>query len=59
MKACPECKLVYDEGKECTKCNTDLSDKFHGLVIILDPENSQISQLIKKTEEGRYAIKVR
>lgn len=59
MKACTLCRAVYDDEKVCSKCNIDLSDKFYGMVIILNPEKSQISKLISKNVEGKYAIKVK
>lgn len=59
MKACPICKSVFDEEKTCSKCGVDLSDKFTGLVIILNPEKSELSKIINKTSEGKYAVKVK
>ena len=59
MKACPVCKAVFDDVKVCDKCNVDLSDKFSGLVVILDPEKSEVSKLIEKNLEGKFAIKVK
>lgn len=59
MKACAMCKTVYDDEKSCSKCGVDLSDKFYGMVILLNPEKSELSEIIGKNIEGRYAIKVK
>ena len=44
---CPQCK------------STDLSDDFSGIVIILDPENSEIAKLMNISRKGRYAVRIR
>ena len=59
MKACPECRLIYEEGKICTECKVDLSDRFYGMIIIVDPIKSEIAKLIEKTLPGKYAVKVK
>ena len=59
MNACPECKLLVDEGKLCPNCNVELSDRFFGMLIILDPENSEIAKFINKTMVGKFALKVK
>jgi len=58
-KACRECHLIT-RGSVCPKCKTPtLSDDFSGLVIIFDPENSAIANVMKIKEKGRYALRVR
>ncbi len=58
-KACRECHLIT-KGSLCPKCKTaTLSDDFSGLVIIIDPEESQIAKAMEKKEKGRYALRVR
>jgi DNA-directed RNA polymerase subunit E" len=37
----------------------DLSEDFSGLIIILDPEDSEIAQKLNVTRAGQYALKVR
>ena len=46
-RVCPQCK------------STDLSDDFSGIVIILDPENSEIAKLMNISRKGRYAVRIR
>jgi len=58
-KACRECHRIA-RGSICPKCKTStLSDDFSGLVIIFDPENSTIANVMKIKEKGRYALRVR
>ena len=59
MKACSLCSQVYDDEKVCSKCGIDLSEKFSGMIILLNPEKSEVSAVIGKDKEGKYAIKVR
>ncbi|MBC7130642.1 DNA-directed RNA polymerase, subunit E'' [Candidatus Bathyarchaeota archaeon] len=59
-KACPTCHRILQSTNVCPTCKiTDLSDDFSGLVIIFDPENSEIAKAMKIKEKGRYALKVR
>ncbi|MGB9959364.1 MAG: transcription elongation factor subunit Spt4 [Candidatus Bathyarchaeales archaeon] len=58
-KACTTCHMITS-GNMCPKCKTaNLSDDFSGLVIIFDPENSEIAKAMNIKEKGRYALKVR
>jgi len=58
-KACKLCGRIIEEGKECVVCkNRDLSTSFKGIILILDPENSEIAELSEKKVPGRYALKV-
>jgi len=58
-KACRNCHMITD-GNVCPECkSTDLSDDFSGVVIILDPENSEIAKLMNINKKGRYAVRIR
>lgn len=58
-KACRECHMITI-GSLCPKCkNATLSDDFSGLVIIIDPEESEIAKVMEIKEKGRYALRVR
>lgn len=60
MKACRNCRLLVEEGEICPACQSDdLSDRFSGLLIVLDPEKSEISKISDVKAPGRYAVKVR
>ena len=58
-KACTECHMIT-RGSICPNCKSkSLSDDFSGLVIILDPEGSNIARIMNIEKKGRYAIRVR
>ena len=58
-RACRNCHMITD-GTVCPECkSTDLSDDFGGVVIILDPEGSEVAKLMKINKKGRYAVRVR
>ena len=58
-KACANCHFLTKENV-CSKCRgTGLSDDFSGLVIIFDPENSEIAKAMNIKEKGRFALRVR
>ncbi len=58
-KACRECHTITT-GSLCPKCKTaTLSDDFSGIVIIIDPEESEIARVMEIKEKGRYALRVR
>jgi DNA-directed RNA polymerase subunit E" len=58
-KACRECHLI-SRGNVCPKCKaSNLSDDFAGLLIIFDPDNSEIARRVDAKEKGRYALRVR
>jgi len=58
-KACRECHRIAT-GAICPRCKTaSLSDDFSGLVVILDPEESEMAKVMNINEKGRYALRVR
>jgi len=38
--------------------STELSNEWSGLVIIINPEKSQVAKTLSITKAGRYALKV-
>jgi DNA-directed RNA polymerase subunit E" len=58
-RACRTCKIITDENV-CPICrSTDLSDDYSGLLVVLDPENSQLAKKLDVEKEGRYALRIR
>lgn len=58
-RACRVCKIITEENA-CPICKgTDLSDDYSGLLIVVDPESSQMAQKMEIKKEGRYALKIR
>ena len=60
MSACKECRyIVHTKEKTCPKCGGELSDKYSGIVIILEPERSEVAKLMELNAVGSYAIRVK
>jgi len=58
-KACKNCRFI-SSGAVCPNCkSTNLSDDWSGLVIVLDPSNSEVAKKMGITSAGRYALRVR
>lgn len=44
----------------CPNCNsTDLSDDYSGMILVIDPESSEIAKRMSVTKPGQYALRVR
>lgn len=51
---------MVEEGETCPACGSDdLSDRFSGLLIVLDAEKSGIARISEVKAPGRYAVKVK
>ena len=58
-KACRNCSLISN-GNICPYCkSTDLSDDFNGILVIIDPEKSEIAKIMNTKKKGRYAVRIR
>jgi DNA-directed RNA polymerase subunit E" len=58
--ACKSCRyIVHTKEKTCPKCQGELSDKFSGMVIVLDPERSEIAKSVGINVVGTYAVRVK
>ena len=56
--ACRKCKHVTTL-KVCPNCkSSDLTPDWNGVVLVVDPTNSEISKTLAITQKGKYAIKV-
>ena len=56
--ACRKCKHVTTL-KVCPNCkSSDLTPDWNGVVLVVDPTNSNISKTLGITTKGKYAIKV-
>jgi len=59
MRACRHCKNI-NEDTVCPVCkNTEFSDDFSGLLVVVDPENSILAEKLDTKEQGNYALKIR
>lgn len=59
MKACRNCRLLY-EGEACPACQSPESTRtFEGAVFVLDAERSEIGKRIGAKVPGKYALKLK
>lgn len=59
MKACRTCRLIVYNEKTCPKCNGELSERFTGMLLILDAERSEVAKVAEITTPGNYAVSVK
>ncbi|MBU0591997.1 DNA-directed RNA polymerase subunit E'' [Candidatus Micrarchaeota archaeon] len=60
MRACKQCNyIVVTKDKLCPKCQGELTDKYSGTIIILEPEKSEIAKVVGVNVVGSYAIRVK
>jgi DNA-directed RNA polymerase subunit E" len=58
-KACKTCHLITAKDM-CPKCKTHtLSDDYSGIIIVLDPKNSELAKRLNFDVPGKYALRVR
>ncbi len=59
MRACRNCKNIHVETV-CPVCkNTEFSDDYSGLLVVLDANNSILAEKLNTSESGNYALKIR
>ncbi len=59
LKACKQCRSLF-EGSKCTACgSSESSDSFKGKVYIIQPEQSEIAKNLKLLIKGFFAIRLR
>ena len=59
LRACRNCHLIIT-ANTCPECkSTNVSDDWTGVVVIIDPEKSQIAKTLDIKKPGRYALRVR
>mgnify|MGYP001626510651 CR=1 FL=1 len=58
LRACRVCNFLTEE-KKCPNCGSDdLSLKWKGIIIVSDPEKSEIAKSLGITKKGSYALSV-
>ena len=58
MKACTKCKLITNEDR-CPICEGTTSTNWSGLLIITDPEESELARELNIEIPGEYCLRVR
>jgi DNA-directed RNA polymerase subunit E" len=56
--ACRKCRMLTSEKACPNDESTELSKEWSGLIIIIDPEKSQVAKTLGIAKPGRYALKV-
>ena len=57
-RACRNCKMITTKSK-CENCgSTNLTTNFSGLIVIIDPERSEIAKELGFKKKGSYAVRV-
>ena len=60
VKACKNCRFITADPEKCPLCQSvELTEKFSGHLIVLDPEKSEIAKKLEIKAPGTYAIKIR
>ena len=58
-KACKVCRFI-SKGPKCPVCGSEaLTDKWSGLIYIIDPEKSEVAKKIGIKVPGKYAAKIK
>ncbi|MEM1695285.1 MAG: transcription elongation factor subunit Spt4 [Desulfurococcaceae archaeon] len=60
FKACRNCKYLVEKNVEtCPSCGSkDFTDEWSGVILIIQPEDSEIAKVLELSRKGRYAIKI-
>lgn len=56
--ACRKCKMLTTEKTCPNDGSTELSNEWSGLIIVINPEKSQVAKTLGIAKAGRYALKV-
>ncbi|MDP7282462.1 MAG: transcription elongation factor subunit Spt4 [Candidatus Undinarchaeales archaeon] len=55
-KACKSCRFI-SEGQVCPICQgTELSARWRGLAVIINPEKSEVAKKLEINQKGEYAL---
>ncbi len=58
-KACRECRYIVEEGDVCPNCGSkNLTSFWKGMVIVIDPEKSEIAKKLGIKRPGKYALQL-
>ena len=56
--ACRKCRTLTTDKVCPNDGSTELSNEWSGLIIIIDPDRSQVAKTLGIAKPGRYALKV-
>jgi DNA-directed RNA polymerase subunit E" len=56
-KSCKICKYLTTENV-CPNCgNEEFTENFKGVVVVLNPENSEVAKKLNISNKGKFALK--
>ncbi len=60
LKACTKCKcLVTHDVMKCPVCgNESFTENWSGMIVVIDPETSEVAKALNIRKPGRYAIRL-
>ena len=58
QKSCTSCKMITNKER-CDLCGSPTSSNWSGLLIIIDPDNSDIAKELNIGLPGEYSLRVR
>lgn len=58
LNACTSCKMISTKER-CPVCGNPTSTNWSGLLIITDPDNSELAKELDITLAGEYCLRVR
>jgi len=51
--------IILGNDKTCPKCGGEISDRYSGMIVVLDPERSEIAKAASINALGAYAVRVK
>jgi DNA-directed RNA polymerase subunit E" len=60
FKACVSCRALVDKDAEvCPYCGSkEFTSDWSGVLIVIEPENSELAKTLGVSGKGRYAVKI-
>lgn len=59
QKACRNCRKLMEQGEKCPNCQgTSFTTFWRGMVVITNPENSEIAKKMGISSPGKYALRL-
>ncbi len=58
-RACRNCFYIVPRGTICPNCkNNSFSNRWSGLLVVIDPSKSMIAERLNIKSKGKYALSV-
>jgi len=58
--ACKKCRTIFTNADKCPKCGSkEFTEKWQGIIYVIDVEKSEVAKIINLNDKGKYAIIIR